>query len=92
MAQFESEKGFKRPLVWVYARNDVVLWRKRGGQVGRLPLLTTSTSTFVCQVTIRAERMNKGLAPSEVVANVQKMNPNLSEMSACNHYQHTFLP
>ena len=84
-------KGFKMSSFWAYARNDVALRRKPGGQVGRVPLLTTSQSNFVCQVIIHADRVNEGLAPSQVVANVQKVNPNVSKTSARNRYQHTFL-
>lgn len=92
MAKFASSKGLKRTLFWAYARSNVAKKRKPGSQMGKVPLLSKAQSNFLCQVVICADQANEGLTPSQVVANLQKMNPNINERTVRNHYQRTFLP
>lgn len=64
---------------------------KIGSKVGRKTILSEENSEFLCQVAIRADRANEGLTPADIITKIQRMQPELSERQAANHYSRSFL-
>lgn len=64
---------------------------KIGTKVGRKSILSEENSQFLCQVAIRADRANDGLTPADMIAKIQRVQPELTEKQAANHYSRSFL-
>ena len=73
-----------------YVHKDPKKRRPVGAHTGRKMLVSEENCEFLVQHTIRADRANDGFTTTQVVANLQHLQPEMGYIQALNFVQRTF--
>ena len=81
---FAKSRGINPHSFQKYAHNDLSKRRTSGSKAGRPSIVTDGNAEFVIQHAIRADRANDGFTASQVIHNLQQLQPELAPLQASN--------